>query len=167
MTSRNPIKTKSEIIRSAGKEIVMIYDNAGNLLHKIINPLGLKFYLHDAVQMIVGAAILAIPVALTEETWKFGETLPPANIAGFSALSILFIAAFLYYNNYRGCEREFRREFWKRLFATYAFSLLVSALLLTLFERAPWATDFLLAIKRAVIVAFPASMSAAAADMIK
>jgi len=39
--------------------------------------------------------------------------------------------------------------------------------LLTIIEVAPWSTDLALTIKRMIIVAFPASMSAVVADTIK
>ena len=47
------------------KEVTMIHDEKGNLLHKIISPLMVEFYAHDVLQVIIGASILAIPVAFT------------------------------------------------------------------------------------------------------
>ena len=46
-------------------------------------------------------------------------------------------------------------------------ALLVVAVLMTLIQQCPWGTDTLLAIKRVIIVAFPASMSAVATDALK
>jgi hypothetical protein len=37
----------------------------------------------------------------------------------------------------------------------------------TIVQRCPWQTDFMVAIKRVLIVAFPASMSAAISDTLK
>jgi hypothetical protein len=45
--------------------------------------------------------------------------------------------------------------------------LLVVGLLLTIIQKCPWGTDNLLAVKRILIVAFPASMSAAVSDTLK
>ena len=39
-------------------------------------------------------------------------------------------------------------------------------LILTLIDKAPWSTDMILAIKRTALAAFPASMSAAVANML-
>ncbi len=50
---------------------------------------------------------------------------------------------------------------------TFSASLFVAGLLLTLLDRCPWGTDDMLALKRIVIVAFPASMSAALSDSIR
>ncbi len=162
--------TKKEIIRVGGKlkEIVTVVDSKGNLLHKIISPLMVEFYARDVVQIIVGASILAIPIAFTEETWRLGELLPLVNVIGIMLMSLFFIAVFVFYNYYRKSQlREHWDEFLKRVFSTYIISFLVVALVLTLIEKAPWSTDHLLAIKRVILVAFPASMSAAVADMLK
>ncbi len=125
------------------------------------------FYPRDVLQVIVGASILAIPVGYTEETWHLGETLPLPNVLGFLIISILFIAAFTYYNYYRHSFRKHQNEFYKRVVVTYIFSFIIVAIILTLIQKAPWQMDYLLAFKRVIIVSFPASMSAAIADIVK
>ena len=45
--------------------------------------------------------------------------------------------------------------------------MIVVGALLTVIQKAPWTTDTLLAVKRMLIVAFPASMSAAVSDAFK
>jgi uncharacterized membrane protein len=35
-----------------------------------------KINLEDISQIIIGAAVMAIPIAFSEELWIFGETLP-------------------------------------------------------------------------------------------
>jgi uncharacterized membrane protein len=162
-------RTEKRIIKVAGKlkEIVTVKDSKGKILHHIVNPVMVKFYPRDVMQVIVGASILAIPVGFTEETWKLGETLPFLNIMGLFLLSMIFISSFVYYNYYRNRMKEHYIEFIKRVLSTYLVSFFVVALLLTIIQKAPWGSDLLLAFGRAVIVTFPASMSAAVADMIK
>jgi hypothetical protein len=46
-------------------------------------------------------------------------------------------------------------------------SLLVVGLLMTLIEKCPWGTDNILAVKRIIIAAFPASMAATLSDTLK
>jgi len=133
-------------------------------LQKIIH---LEFHLKDVLQVIIGASILAIPVGFTEETWNLGQTLPLINIIGILLLSLLFISIFVYYNYYENHIKTHWDELIKRIFSTYLFSFIVVAAILTLIQRTPWTTDLLLAFKRSVLVAFPASMSASVADMIK
>ncbi len=163
------VKTERKIIKVAGRlrEIVTIRDTGGKIVHSMMRPVMLKFYPRDAMQVIVGASILAVPVAFTEETWKLGESLPLMNIIGLLLLSIIFISSFVYYNYYRGEMRKHWNEFAKRVFTTYFFSFVVVAIILTLIERAPWSSDIMIALSRAIIVSFPASMSAAVADIIK
>lgn len=127
----------------------------------------LEFRPRDVMQLIVGAAILAVPVGFTEETWRLGDTLPIGNIFGLLAISLIFISLFVYYNYYRHHFEEQWDECIKRVISTYLVAFLVVGILLTIIQKAPWATDWLLAVKRIIIVAFPSSMSAAVADMIK
>lgn len=163
------IKTKREVIKIAGRlnELITVTDESGKILKRMVKPMMVKFYPRDIMQIIVGSSILAIPVAFTEETWKLGESLPFSNIMGLMLLSIVFIGAFVYYNYYRDKMKEHRTEFLKRVVTTYVTAFIVVSILLTLIERAPWGTEFMIAFSRAIIVTFPASMSAAVADMIK
>lgn len=127
-----------------------------------------EFHPKDLLQVIIGASILAIPVGFTEETWRLGDTLPFINILGIILLSLLFISAFVYYNYHR--HHKFKKhagEFLERVVSTYIFAFLVVAIILTLIERAPWFFDIVLALKRIAIVTFPASMSAAIADVLR
>ena len=127
-----------------------------------------EFHLKDLLQIMIGASILAIPVGFTEETWHLGDILPAINIIGIFILSVLFISAFVYYNYHRHHKlKKHWNEFIKRVISTYIFSFIVVSLILILIQRAPWAADYALALKRTIIVAFPASMSAAIADTLK
>ena len=162
-------KIKREVIRVAGKlkEVVSVKDEAGKVIHKMVNPLMVEFYTRDLLQIIVGASILAIPVAFTEETWNLGQTMPLLNVGLIFLISLTFISAFVFYNFYRGKIKNHKKEFLKRVLSIYFVSFVIVALLLTIIERAPWNTDLLLALKRTILVTFPASMSAAVSDMIK
>ena len=80
---------------------------------------------------------------------------------------MLFISLFVYYNYYRNKLSQNWDEFIKRVLSTYLFSFIVVNIILGLIGLAPWTTNALLAFKRAVLVSFPASMSAAIADTVK
>lgn len=148
-------------------EIITIKDSAGKIIHKITKPLMVEFYFRDVIQVIVGATLLAIPVTFTEETWKLGETLPILNIGIISFISITFIGLFVYYNFYKGLLRANWFSFVKRVFSTYFISVCVVGLILFLIDKAPLGTEWIITVKRIVLISFPASMSAAVADMIK
>ena len=166
----NNVKTEKRLVRISGKlkEIVTVKDAAGKILHKIMNPVMVEFYPRDLIQVMIGATLLAIPVAFTEETWNLGAKLPLVNVLFLLLLSFTFISIFVYYNYYRQNNlKEYLDEFIKRVLVTYIASFLIVTVLLVIIQKAPWATDFILALKRTIIVAFPASMSAAIVDVLK
>lgn len=162
-------KQNSQVVRVNGvlKEVITVYDKSGKVLHKAMRPLMLEFRPRDLLQVIVGSTLLAVPVAFTEEVWMLGKELPLINVAFISLISLFFIGLFVYYNFYRRHFKGHVFEFVKRTFAIYLMSFLVAAVFLTLLEQAPWDVDVMLAMKRSVLVALPASMSAAVADMLK
>ena len=147
--------------------IIPIVDKSGNVVQRLVKPLEVEFRLRDAIQTVVGASILAIPSAYTEETCDLGSQLPAANIVGIAALSIFFISTFVYYNFYKSYFAQFKAQYFIRVIATYLISLLVVAMLLALVDKTPWGVDNVLAIKRIIVVGFPAAMSATVADAIK
>ncbi len=147
--------------------IIPIFDSSGRVIQPIVKPLMVELNLHDIIQIVVGATLLAIPMAFTEETWQLGSTLPNANVAILSLVSISFIALFVYVHFYRFYLKGYVLEYFKRVFAIYIISLIVVGLLMTLIQQCPWGVNNILAIKRIIIVAFPASMSAVATDALK
>jgi uncharacterized membrane protein len=164
------IKTTPSVIRRIGgylHRVVPIADKSGEIISYALKPFMVEFKARDVFQVIVGASILAIPVAFTEEAWTLGETLPINNIFYLAILSVFFIAIFVYFNIYRFHFSEHAFEYVKRVIGTYVLSVLVVALILTIIQKCPWGVDNILAVKRIVIVAFPASMSATISDTIK
>lgn len=163
------LKSKKEFIRVDGKlkEVVTIHDERGKVLKRLISASRVEFYFRDLLQVMIGASILAIPVGFTEETWRLGENLPLLNIFSLITISLIFISAFVYHHYYQGKLNKHWSEFLKRVLATYITSFLVVALLLYLIKVAPWSSDAFLSFKRVAIVTFPASMSAAIADVLK
>lgn len=147
--------------------VIPILDKSGKIVQRVVKPLMVEFRIRDAMQTVVGASILAIPAAYTEEAWNLGRDLPVANISAIGLISILFIATFVYFNFYKGYIAEFRAQFLIRVITTYVVSVVVVAILLTVIEQCPWGIDNALALKRIVVVAFPASMSATVTDALK
>ncbi len=147
--------------------VIPVTDATGKVLSHMLKPVMIEFRPRDLMQVIVGASILAVPVAFTEETWNLGEELPLLNVMMLSGLSITFIGLFVYLNFYRYMFKANILEYIKRVFSIYFFSLLVVGLLLTIIQRCPWGSDNVIALKRIMIVAFPASMSASLSDALK
>lgn len=167
---KKPHDKGGETIKRIGgylHRVIPVVDETGKVVQHVLKPFMVEFRPRDLMQVLVGASLLAVPVAFTEETWKLGEELAMANVLTLSGLSLLFISLFVYFNFYRFNLKGNGLEFLKRIISIYFFSLLVVALLLTIIQRCPWQADFATAIKRVLIVAFPASMSAAITDTLK
>ena len=147
--------------------VVPVADKSGQIISYALKPLMLEFKPRDIMQVLVGSALLAIPVSLTEEAWNLGQVLPNTNVLMIAILSLLFISVFVYFNFYKITLRGYVFEFIKRVLGTYLLSFLVVAVILTLLQKCPWGIDNLLAIKRIVIVAFPAAMSGTLSDTLK
>lgn len=162
-------QTETKVKRIGGylHRVIPVFDSAGKVINYSLTPLMVEFRPRDLMQVIVGASILAVPVAFTEETWNLGESLPTKNVLLLSFLSLFFIAGFVYFNFYRFNFKEHKLEYFKRVISVYFFSLLVVGLILSIIQKCPWGQDNLLALKRIMIVAFPASMSAAVSDTLK
>jgi uncharacterized membrane protein len=162
-------RPESSIKRIGGylHRVVPVVDSAGKAIHYAITPLMVEFKPRDLMQVIVGASILAVPVAFTEETWNLGAKLPLRNVLALSGISVLFIGLFVYFNFYRGMFLGNVLNYVKRVIAIYVLSAFVVGVLLSLIQQCPWGVDNVLAMKRILIVAFPASMSAAISDTLK
>ena len=147
--------------------LIPLFDSSGRVVQRVVKPLMVELHPRDVIQMLVGASLLAIPAAYTEETWNLGSDLPLANVLVLAGISIAFMAAFVYYNFYRNYFRRFALEYFKRVVLIYLLSAIVVGVLLTTIQKCPWGVDNMLAIKRILIVTFPASMSAAITDFLK
>jgi len=86
---QNGDKEKFSVKRIGGHlhKIIPISDHTGEIINHVISPLMVELRLHDIMQIIVGAATLAIPVAFTEEVWNLGERLPLENVLLLSFMS--------------------------------------------------------------------------------
>jgi uncharacterized membrane protein len=160
-------KTKIKRINGYLHRISPMKDATGKVVNYTSSPVMVEFRPRDLLQVIIGSSILAIPLAFTEETWRLGETLPLFNTILLSVISLVFISVFVYFNFYRFMLKDHILEFIKRIFSTFAVSLIVVGVILTIIQKCPWQTDVLVAIKRILIVAFPASMSATISDVLK
>jgi len=125
------------------------------------------FFLHDLIQVIVGATILAIPVGFTQEVWELSIELPFFNIIGIFITSIMFISVFTYYHYHNVSVKKNWKVFVKRVSLTYVFSFATVCVLLGLIDKVSLYQNLIVSLKMAVIVTLPASMSAAVADTIK
>lgn len=164
------IKTSDTTIKRISgylHRVIPVADQTGQIISYALKPIMLEFKPRDILQVMIGAALLAMPVCLTEEAWVLGEELPGLNVCFVALLSLVLIGVFVYYNFYKVVIKGYEREFLRRVIGTYIISLFVVAVILTVLNKCPWIADTSLAIKRVIIVAFPASMSGTLSDTIK
>jgi uncharacterized membrane protein len=168
MAKRNEETQSTQRINGRLHSIDEIRSEAGELLSRVASPLRVEFKPGDITQLIVGALMLGVPVALTEEVWNLGEALSPLRIFMIVAVSLAvnsFFVKALFYPKQTDLS-EYRYQFIMRVFAAYAIALLTALLLLDIIGMG-FLTDPVLAIKRAVIIALPASFAATAVDYIR
>ena len=125
------------------------------------------FGLQDVGEIIVGAILLAFPIAITEEVWTLSRELPLGRVLWISLSSIVVISWFGYYLYYRSSLRKNWRDFLKRIGTIYFLTLFISALTLASIDKLHLFTEPILAIKRAIIVAFAASFVATVVDSLR
>ena len=145
-----------------------IRSEAGELLSRVASPLRVEFKPEDIAQLIVGSLMLGVPVALTEEVWNLGAALSPVRIFLIVILSLAvnsFFVKVLFYPKQTDLS-EYRYQFIMRVVMAYTIALLTALLLLDIIGMGLLA-DPILAIKRAVIIALPASFAATSVDYIR
>jgi uncharacterized membrane protein len=129
-------------------------------MDKLSPPTGYKMTLRDVVEVIVGSCVLAFPIAATEEVWKISETLPLGRVAYLIYSSLLFIGLFNYYYYFKGQLRGNVGYFLVRVFGIYLITAINSATILFALDQLTTVDSWSIAIKRVVIVSFPASFAA-------
>jgi uncharacterized membrane protein len=165
--SANP-RQPSEVHRIDGRLhwVHHIRDEQGNIVTTVTGPLKVEFRLEDFAQLLAGACVLALPVALTEEVWKLGQTLSIWRTLAVLALSLATLAGFVWGLFYGRRFKEYRGHFFKRVLSAYMVTFLVALLILILFDKAP--PDHLgVTLTRTIIVAFPSAFAATAVDFMK
>jgi|GEM_PF-3017352 len=128
---------------------------------------GVEFGLLDLAEIVIGATVLAIPVAYTEEVWILGEEISNLKASMVFVVSLLFTAAFTYAVFYRDHFKGYGDEFVKRLLSGYLVTLTIAALILFLVDKLPLFDDPGVALRRMILVAFPATFSATVVDSLK
>ena len=143
-----------------------VRDEEGNLITTVTGLLKVEFRLEDLGQLLAGACVMALPVALTEEVWDLGEKLSIGRTLLILAVSILTLAGFTWGLFYGKRIGEYKGHFFKRVLSAYVVTFLVSLFLLFLFDHAPL-DNLRITLTRTKLVSFPASFAATVMDFLK
>ncbi|WP_028974258.1 DUF2391 family protein [Spirochaeta cellobiosiphila] len=138
-----------------------------NKINYTLQPIGWEFKPRDFFQILMGAAILAIPLAFTGEVWDLGKDLSMTRVVWIGITTITILGLYVYFNMYRFHLRNYIPHFLIRICLIYLGSLTVVTIILLLIDKAPFLTAPQIAIKRIVIIGFASSMSATVTDSLK
>lgn len=169
-TANVPIRHVDTIINVDGEvERVRAYVTTdGTVIKSVVTPVMVKFMPRDLAQVAFGAALLGIPVSLTQEAWEIGRGLPTGNALGIVALTLVLVAMLAYFTEYRQTRhRGHEIEYVKRVLGTYLIAAGVVTTVLTLLGLAPWQTEPLAALKQVALITLPAALAGASADLIR
>lgn len=123
-----------------------------------------SFNAEDMIQVVIGSSALTVPVAFSEESWKLSETLPMLNVFVLIFLSLLFISLYSIQGIFQGQIKHRLSHYIFRIIMDYGVSLIVVFIVLFALNRMPILDDPIIAIKRIIILAFPASMGGVIVD---
>lgn len=123
-----------------------------------------RFQTQDVVEIALGGCIMGFPVAVTEEVWNLGTELTLTHSLLFTSASLFILAVLIYVLHEHDDVRGNRNAFLHRVVATYSVTLLIAALLLFGVDRLDLFQDPAVALKRTILVAFPASFAATVVD---
>lgn len=122
-----------------------------------------KVNLEDISQIVIGAAVMAVPIAFSEELWKFGETLPTLNISVLFFLSVFIQTFYTYFSIFQGTETR-KRVITLRISLNYFLTFITVAVILFALNRLEVTTNFQIGFYRIIILTFPASLGAVIVD---
>ena len=120
--------------------------------------------LEDIIQIIVGASALSVPIAFSEESWRLSETLPIQNLFILIFLSLLFINLYSFQSIFQGNVQYRIFTFLTRTILVYLITISVVFIVLIALNRMPIMSEPIVAIKRIIIISFPASMGGVVVD---
>jgi len=123
-----------------------------------------RFGMIDVAQIAIGSVLLGFPIAVTEEVWELSKALSVNRTLLIAISSITMIAFFAYYMFYHTRLAHRRWDFVLRVTSVYLITLSVCAAILAAIDQLHLFVDPQLALKRTILVAFPASFSATIVD---
>ena len=118
----------------------------------------------DLAEIIIGSLVLAFPVAVTQEVWDLSSEISMGRTLMILLGSTVFISFFVRTTYFHETTFTSGKQIAARTLTVYLITVSVSAATLLVIGKLPLSTDILVAFKRSIIVAFPASFAATAVD---
>lgn len=124
----------------------------------------LYFNIEDGSQIAIGAFAMAMPIAFTQEAWNMAETLPLGNLLLLALLSLFFLTQYAYFSLFQSNIKYRMFAYLIRIGMAYLITLFVVSLVLLALNKFPVMDEPLIALKRLIIIAMPASLGAIIVD---
>lgn len=118
----------------------------------------------DIAQIVIGASVLAVPIAFSEEAWLSAINLPVPNLILVCVLSLGFLALYAYQSLFQASVKHRFFVFLFRIGFAYLLTTLVVATVLLALDKLPLLSQPVIALKRILLIAMPASMGAIVVD---
>jgi uncharacterized membrane protein len=118
----------------------------------------------DIIQVIIGASALTVPVAFSEESWRLSETLPLLNVIMLLILSLMFIGLYSIQGIFQGKVKHRLYHFVFRIIIIYGLTVIAVFTILIALNRMPLFDEPIIALKRIILLSFPASMGGVIVD---
>ena len=118
----------------------------------------------DIIQVVIGSSALTVPVAFSEESWRLSETLPLLNVMMLLFLSLMFISLYSIQGIFQGKVKHRFYHFVLRVIIVYGVTLVVVVIILFALNRMPLLDEPIIALKRIILLSFPASMGGVIVD---
>lgn len=125
-----------------------------------------RLHWQDLSEIIVGSLVLAFPISVTEEVWNLSTELSFTRTILISLSSLVFITGFVQTTYRHTLTFSSQKELAFRVLTVYGVTMLVAATVLFAIDRLNPLTETLVAVKRTIIVAFPASFAATVVDSV-
>lgn len=123
-----------------------------------------RIRLIDVAEIILGSVLMGFPVAVTEEVWDISAELPLGRVLFISLGSFSVIAWFGFHFFYQGSLKGRVGQFFTRVLFAYVITLVAVGFMLFAIDQLPLLSDPIVAIKRMIVVALPASFAATVVD---
>ena len=118
----------------------------------------------DIIQVVIGASALTVPVAFSEESWRLSETLPLLNVIMLLLISLIFIGLYSFQGIFQGKVKHRLYHFVLRIVIDYGVTLIAVFIILIALNRMPLLDEPIIALKRIILLSFPASMGGVIVD---
>ncbi len=153
------------------QDIYHIEREIHNLYEKLYEKRPSHFHFRDIINSFVGSLILGLTFVFKGSLIELSLTLTKVNISFIILVTAIILTFQIYFMGYSRVKHKKRRkfgQFWaKRFFTLYFIAILVSFMLVYLFNMDAVASNFTNVLKIVIAVSMPCAIGAAIPSLLK